>query len=407
MDIIVQKYGGSSVATPELILNVAKRIIETKKETPNVVVVVSAMGKTTDGLITLAHNINPNPDNREMDMLLACGENISIALLSMAIGKLGEKSISLTGQQVGIITDKRHSGAKIVHINTNKIIQHLIEGKIVIVAGFQGITFENEITTLGRGGSDTSAVAIAAALNAKVCEILTDVNGVYTADPNLIKNARKINNVTYDEILEMAFLGAKVLHSRSVEIARRYKIPIHVRSSFENSPGTIIEEEAKMEKVLIRGITHNEKIIKISIVGVPDRPGIAAKVFRELGEKNIPVLLIVQAQGHNNVNDITFAAGSNDLNIIKSVIGPLSLEINAEEVIYNEDMATVSVIGEGISTSPGVPGKIFTILAGEGINLDVISTSTITITFMVEKKMVEKAVKALHTELIEGQEAFE
>lgn len=404
MALIVQKYGGSSVATPELILNAAKRIIKTKKEkNTEMVVVVSAMGKTTDGFIELAHKINKNPNEREMDMLLSCGENISISLLSMAIHSLGEASISLTGHQVGIITDNIHSSARIREINTDKIWKYLDDNKIVIVAGFQGISFEDEITTLGRGGSDTSAVALAAALGADICEILTDVDGVYTADPNMVSGTRKITRCSYDEILEMAFMGAKVLHPRSVEIARQYKIPVHVRSSFNEEPGTIIEEAKGMyiEKTIIRGIAHNKNIIKVSIVAVPDKPGVAAKIFNCLGEKNIHAALIVQAQSHKGKTDVTFAINSKDIDVVRSVIDPIAKEIKAEDVIYNEDMATVSIIGEGICNSAKIPGQVFEILASKKINIDEICTSTITITCMIKKDDLKDALAALHEELIE------
>ena len=406
MHIVVQKYGGSSVATPQHIMNVAKRVVKLKEQSENVVVVVSAMGKTTNELIALAHKITPNPDYREMDMLLACGENISISLLSMAIHSLGEKAISLTGHQVGIMTDTIHTGAKIMHINTDRIIQHLKEGKIVIVAGFQGVTNENEITTLGRGGSDTSAVALAAALKAAVCEILTDVDGIYTTDPNLVRSAKKIKMMSYDEVLEMAFMGAKVLHTRIVEIARRYKIPIHVRSSFDMVEGTIMKEDSDMEKVIVRGIAHNENIIKVSIVGVPDQPGIASKTFKTMGEKNLQITLISQAQSHNNLNDITFTVATTNMELVKDTVDKLAKEINAQSVVYRDDIATLSVIGEGISTSPQIPGKIFEILAENNINIDVISSSPLTISCIIDKDQIKTAVSALHQELIENEVEF-
>ncbi|MFH1452677.1 MAG: aspartate kinase [Armatimonadota bacterium] len=406
MELIVQKYGGTSVATADLIMSVAKRIKKIKKEKKaDIAVVVSAMGKTTDELVSRAKKINENPSMREMDMLLSCGETMSIALLTMALHKIGVDAISLTGAQVGIVTDTRHTEAKIIHIDTSRIKKHLKEGKVVIVAGFQGVSQENEITTLGRGGSDTSAVALAAALSADVCEILTDVDGVYSADPNTVTEARKIKRCSYDAVLEMAFMGAKVLHPRSVEIARKHKLPLHVRSSFNDEEGTIIEEikDMDIEKNIVRGIAHNKNIVKVSIVGVPDQPGVAAKIFKGLDEKNIRIGLIVQAPSHDNRTDITFVANSKDIDIVKETVDLIVEKIGAKEAVYNEDVATISIVWEGISGSSQISAKIFEVLAKKKINIDVISTSTITITCIIEKDKLKEAVKALHEELIEKE----
>lgn len=399
MALVVQKFGGSSVADPERIKHVAKLVTREYDRGNQVVVVVSAMGKTTDKLLELASQITDNPDPREIDMLISTGEQISIAMLAIAIQALGYPAKSFTGPQVGIVTDNAHRKAKIVHINDEKIRSELNQGRIVIVAGFQGMTMDNEITTLGRGGSDTTAVALAAALKADVCDIYTDVDGVYTADPRIVPNARKLEKISYDEMLELASLGAKVLHSRSVEFAKNYNVPIHVRSSFVDVPGTMVVKEAKeMEDIVVSGVAYNRNEAKISILGVPDRPGIAAEVFGSLGAKNIVVDMIIQNVGANGLNDISFTVSKEDLNQALEVAKEVAQRIGAKEVVADPKIAKVSVVGVGMKSHANVAGTMFHALAKNGINIEMISTSEIKISCVIREDDVDKAVQAIHEE---------
>ncbi len=395
-DLIVQKYGGSSVANVERIKRVAGRIIETKKKGKKVVVVVSAMGDTTDDLIDLAQKINEHPPSREMDMLLATGEQISISLLAIAIQSMGHDVVSLTGAQCGIVTSNVHKRARINEIKTNRIETELEAGKIVIVAGFQGINENKDITTLGRGGSDTSAVAVAAALEAELCEIYTDVDGVYTADPRIVKMASKIDEISYEEVLEMASTGAKVLHPRSVEMAEKFKVPLVVRSSYNYNEGTIIKEDVIMEKVLVRGVSLDENIAKISIFEVPDQPGIAFKLFSALAKSNIHVDMIVQNVNRTAVNDISFTIDVDELQEAVSVAQKFAFEVNAQKVEYDQGVAKLSVIGTGIVANAEIASKFFEALFELGINIQTISTSEIKISCLIDKERGKEAMVHIH-----------
>jgi aspartate kinase len=397
--LIVQKYGGSSVANPERIKNVARRVARYRKKGHELVVVVSALGDTTDELIELAAKISRNPPEREMDMLLSTGEQISVALLAMAIHELGYGAISLTGSQVGIITDTAHTKARIVKIEADKIHQELKRGKIVIVAGFQGMTPQQDITTLGRGGSDLTAVALAQTLRADECEIYTDVEGVYTTDPRVEQKARKLDEITYDEMLEMASLGAQVMQARSIEVAKKFDVPIHVRSSFSDKSGTmIIREVENMEDVLVTGITLNKNESKITICDVPDRPGIAAKIFNQLAEGGINVDMIVQNVSHTRQTDISFTVPKPDAVRAVKLTKKGAREIGELEVLQDDDIARVSIVGVGMKTHSGVAAKMFETLAKEKINIEMISTSEISISCIIKKKFSEMAVRALHAQ---------
>ena len=395
--LIVQKYGGSSVANPERIKNVAKRVAGYRKKGDDLVVVVSALGDTTDELIELASKITDNPPEREMDMLLSTGEQISAALLAMAIQQLGYEAISLTGPQVGIITDTAHTKARIVKIEQEKIRRELKKGNIVIVAGFQGMTPENDITTLGRGGSDLTAVALAKTLSADECEIYTDVEGVFTADPRIEPKARKIEAITYDEMLEMASLGAQVMQSRSIEVAKKFDVPIQVRSSFSDKPGTMIIKEVKnMEDAAVTGITLNKNEAKITICNVPDKPGIAAKIFKQLAEGGINVDMIVQNVSHTRSTDISFTVPKTDCAKAIKMTHKAAGEMGKLEVLEDVDIARVSIVGVGMKTHSGVAAKMFETLAKEKINIEMISTSEISISCIIKKRLGETAVCALH-----------
>lgn len=397
MKIIVQKFGGSSVANVERIMKVAERVTSYKKKGWRVVVVVSAMGDTTDDLIQLACQITDNPPAREKDMLLSTGEQISIALLAMAIDKLGCKSISFTGAQVGIKTDTTHTKAKIIDISGERIKKELAGGKIVIVAGFQGVNENEDITTLGRGGSDLTAVALAKAVGADECEIYTDVDGIYTTDPRIVSEARKLKQITYDEMLEMASLGAQVMQARSIEVAKKFDIPLHVRSSFNQNQGTMILKEAdKMEDVVISGVTLNKSEAKITICDVPDQPGIAAKLFKEVSREGINVDTIVQNVSRKGYTDVSFTVPLADLGRAKKVTESVARKINAEKVLEDKDIARVSVVGVGMKTHPGVAAKMFEALADKKINISMITTSEISISCIIKKENAEKAVKAVH-----------
>src|SRR5919204_5814778 len=396
MALIVQKYGGSSVADAEKIKNVARRVAESASE-HQVVVVVSAMGKTTDALLGLAAQITPTPDPREMDMLLASGEQVTIALLAMALHALGLKARSLTGPQVGMRTDRAHTKARITRITPERARAALDAGEIVIVAGFQGLSDADELTTLGRGGSDLTAVALAAALKADVCEIYTDVDGVYTADPNIVPDARKLDRVAYDEMLEMASLGAKVLQARSVEFAKKWGVTVHVRSTFKPDPGTIVtREESGMEEVVVTGVTHDRNQAKISILRVPDRPGIAAQVFGAIAERNIVVDMIVQNISRDGYTDMSFTVPRGDYARAVAALEDVARKIGALGVAHDERVAKVSIVGVGMRSHSGVASRMFGALAREGINIQMISTSEIAVSCVIEDKYAELAVRALH-----------
>lgn len=398
MAVIVQKFGGSSVADIERIKNVARRVTQTKEAGNSVVVVVSALGDSTDELIEMAKGITEDPPAREMDMLLSTGEQISVALLSIAIDALGFEAISFTGQQVGILTDSVHTKAKILDISSERIERALKEGKIVIVAGFQGVNTGGDITTLGRGGSDTTAVALAATLKADVCEIYTDVDGIYTADPRIVADARKIDEISFDEMLEMSATGAKVMQARSVEFGKNHGVPIRVRSSFTSDQGTLIkEEDDSMERAIISGVTHDTDEAKITILAVPDRPGVAAKIFRSLADANINVDMIIQNISEEGLTDISFTTPKEDILRAKEVVDILVGELKAKGSKCDESIAKVSLIGAGMRTHPGVAADMFQALADAGINIQMISTSTIKISCIIGQNDVQAAVKALHS----------
>lgn len=397
MGVIVQKYGGSSIADVEKIKSVAEKIINTKISGSDVVVVVSALGGTTDNLLEMAYALNPSPHEREMDVLLATGEQISIALLCMAIAALGHDAISFTGAQVGIVTDGSHTKAKIVDVRSERIVKALVQGQIVIVAGFQGVTEDDNITTLGRGGSDTTAVALAVKLGAELCEIYTDVDGVFTADPRVISNARLLEVVSYEEMLEMAATGAKVLQVRSVEYARRHNVIIGVKSSFSVNGGTIIKEsDEMMEKAIVSAVTHEIDEAKITIFGVPDSPGIAATVFRALADASINVDMIIQNVSHEGITDISFTVPTSDLTGGRQLIEKLVSDLDARGSAFDENIAKISLIGAGMKSHPGIAAHMFELLAGDKINIDMISTSSIKISCVINKDEALRAVRILH-----------
>lgn len=402
MALIVQKYGGTSVANTERVQAVAQRVLKYKNEGHDVVVVLSAPAGMTDELIGRAKAISKNPKSRELDMLLGTGEQISIALLAMALDELGQDAISFTASQIGIKTTLQHTKAKITSISTERMEEKLKEGHVVIVAGFQGINENQDFTTLGRGGSDLTAVALGVALKADEVEIYTDVDGVYTADPRIVKNAKKLQEISYDEMLELASSGAKVLHNRSVEVAYKYNTPIHLRSSFSDVEGTIVKGECKdMEKTVIRGVSHSTKESKITIEGVPDNPGIAAKIFKELANNNINVDIVIQGGGADNLNSISFTVKDEDFTNAKNITEKLALELGAKKVLTNPKVAMVSVVGVGIKSNPGVAADVFESLANAGVNIDMISSSEIKISCIIAEEDLNKAVNALHTAFIE------
>ncbi|MFH1790923.1 MAG: aspartate kinase [Candidatus Omnitrophota bacterium] len=395
--IIVQKFGGSSVANIEKILNVARRVVSYHNKGYRVVVIVSALGDTTDELLDMAYKIINEPPERELDMLMSTGEQVSIALLAMAIHRLGKTAISFTGAQVGIVTDAAHTKARIQGINSGRIHKELDKGKIVIVAGFQGITPDQDITTLGRGGSDMTAVALAAVLKAGVCEIYTDVDGVYTSDPRIVKDARKLDTISYEEMLEMASLGAQVMQARSIEAGSKFNVPIHVRSSMSLRKGTIIAKEVKsMEDVVVRGVTLNRNEAKVTLCDVPDRPGAAAKIFHALGAANINVDMIIQNVSRTGATDVSFTVMKEDLSKTLKVAKGLIEKVGIKNVTYDQEIAKVSVVGVGMRSHSGVAAKMFGAMARAGVNIEMISTSEIKISCVVEKKYGEKAVIAIH-----------
>ena len=397
--LVVQKYGGNSVGSVEKIKNVAKRIISYARKGNKVVVVVSAMGDTTDELVKLAKKINPNPSEREMDMLMSTGEQTSSALLAMAIHERGADAISFTGPQVGIQTDPYHTQAKILKIETDRIKKELTRGKIVIVAGFQGLSKGKEITTLGRGGSDLSAVALAVELDADVCEIYTDVEGIYTADPRIVRSAKKLNYITFNEMLELASRGAQVMHTRAVEVAKKFNIPLHVRSSFSNKGGTIIMEKTKsIEEAVVRGATLTANEAKITLCDVPDKPGVAARVFKRLASANINVDMIVQNVSHKKTTDISFTVPKKNLSKTIKISKSIAKAIRAGNITSDTNIAKVSIVGIGMRSHSGVAAKCFSVLAKNKINIDMISTSEISIACVVKKGSGKKALKALHKE---------
>lgn len=397
MAVIVQKYGGTSVGNAERIYNVARRVGAAVEAGHRVAAVVSAMGHTTDELIALAHSVAARPPDREMALLLATGEQVSSALLAMALNNQGYQALSFTGPQAGILTDGVSLGSQIVEFKAQRIHACLAEGKVAVVAGFQGQDSNGEINTLGRGGSDTTAVALAAALKADICEIYTDVDGVFTVDPRLVAEARKMEEITYDEMLELASLGAKVLHPRAVECGREHGVVIHVRSSFHYNPGTLVKEAADMEiGTVVRGIACDTDQAKIAIIGVPDRPGVAARIFSAIAGAGVNVDLIVQSIRRNGENDILFTIAVADLDKTLTVLEPVAREIGARNVFHQRGVAKVSIVGAGIAHHSGVAAAMFEALAAEGINIEIISTSEIRISCLIAAERVEEAVRAVH-----------
>ncbi len=396
MAIIVQKYGGTSVANAERIRAVARRIVATKEKGNQVVVVVSAMGDATDDLIELAQSLTTHPDPRELDLLMSTGEIVSSTLLAMALKQMGHEAISLSGAQAGIKTDASHSRARITGIEPERIHRELHKGRVVIVAGFQGITDGMEVTTLGRGGSDTSAVALAAILGAEVCQRFTDVDGVYTADPRVVPEARRLKEISYEEMLELATYGAKIMHPRAVELGQIYNIPILVASSFNDNPGTIIRGGTMEIRNKVSGIAHDLDVAKITLLGVPDKPGIAASLFEPLAKAGVSVDTIVQNASVAHITDMTFTVAESDLGKAMDVVKPIAESLGASNVVADPNIGKVSIVGTGIQNTPGYAAKMFRILFDAGINIDLISTSEIRITVLIEEGKVKEAVKALH-----------
>jgi aspartate kinase len=395
--VIVQKYGGTSVGTAARIRRVSRRIAATVEQGHQVVAVVSAMGQTTDRLIALAQSINPEPPARELDMLVANGETITAPLVAMCLEGMGVPAISLSGLQAGVRTSAHHSRARIQDIKPDRILEALAAGKVVVVAGFQGVTADFEVTTLGRGGSDTTAVALAAALNAESCEIYTDVDGIFTADPRLVKTARKLSHIQYDEMLELAAVGARVMHPRAVEIGELYGVSIHVRSSFHEGVGTMIVAHVPMEeRQRVRGIAEESNVAKITVVGVPDRPGIAAAIFEPLGAAGVSVDVIVQNIGRSRRTDLTFSVAQTDLKAAEKLVKAAAKTIGATRVVSASGIAKLSIVGTGMLGTPGIAGRMFRALADAGINIEMISTSEIRITCLVARDQVQRGVRVLH-----------
>ena len=394
--LIVKKFGGSSVANKERIFNVAKRCIEDYKAGHDVVVVLSAMGDTTDELIELAQSINPNAKKRELDMLMTTGEQVSVSLMAMAMHALDVPAVSLNAFQAGMISTSTYGNARFKRIDTKRIQHELDARKIVIVTGFQGVNKYDDITTLGRGGSDTTAVALAAVLHADKCEIYTDVDGVYTADPRVVKDARKLEAITYDEMLELATLGAKVLHNRSVEMAKKYGVELVVRSSLNRSEGTVIKEKVKMEKMLITGVAADKNTARISVIGVEDKPGTAFKIFNTLAKNHINVDIILQSVGREGTKDISFTVSEDDLEGALNILEEHKEALTIQQISYNRHVAKISVVGAGMMSNPGVAAKMFESLFNSRININMISTSEIRITVLIDEKDIDKAMNAVH-----------
>jgi aspartate kinase len=405
---MVAKFGGTSVATPERVRDVARRLVARHDDGDQVVAVVSAMGKSTDDLLKLAHSVNENPPARELDQLLATGEQVSMSILAMAIEALGVRAVSMTGRQAGILTTTVFNRAKIAEVKADRLKRELDQGKIVIVAGFQGITAEGDITTLGRGGSDTSAVALAAGIGAEVCEIYTDVDGVYTADPRMVPRARKLSAINYDEMLELAASGAGVLQMRSVEVARNYGVVIHCRSSFNTSPGTFVRKARHMESAIVSGIAYDNSEAKVTVRDVPDRVGLAAEVFGAIAEAGINIDMIVQNISENGTTDISFTCSVSDLARLRPVLDGQICDLGVRDYVVNESVAKVSVVGAGMKSNPGIAAKVFRVLADNGINIDMISTSAIRISVVIDGSGATRAMQALHTAFgLDSDQLFE
>ncbi len=397
MALIVQKYGGSSVADAEKIKNVARRIVDTAEKGNRVVVIVSAMGKTTDELIALARQVNDQPSDRELDLLLSTGEIVSSTLLTMALHSMGYKAVSLTGEQAGIQTDENFSRARILRVEPKRVMKELDKGNIVIIAGFQGISEQMDVTTLGRGGSDTTAVAVAASLRAKVCHIYTDVEGVFTADPRFVPNASRIKEIGFEEMLELATSGAKVMHARAVELGQIYNMPILVASSFNDLPGTLIQGGVSMEmRNKVRGIAHDLDVAKVTVVGVPDQPGIASAIFAPLAKASISVDTIVQNASINKITDLSFTVSRSDLNKTMALIKPVADQIKANDCVSDSSLAKVSIVGTGMQNVPGYAATMFHTLYDRGINIQMITTSEIRITCIINEDRLKDALTALH-----------
>jgi aspartate kinase len=397
MSLIVQKYGGTSVGSPEKIKAVAERVLEYSRKGHMMVVVLSAMSGETDRLISLASSMQDQPDTREMDVLLSTGEQMTVSLFAMAIKAAGFDAISFLGDQVKILTSGMHTKARIQSIDTDKVKNHLAQGKIVVIAGFQGVDENGDITTLGRGGSDTTAVALAAALEAAQCEIFTDVEGVFTTDPNVCTSARKIERISYDEMLELASLGAKVLDIRSVGLAKRYKVPLHVRSTFVDTEGTwVVEEEKAMESILVSGVTYNKNEARLTISKVPDKPGIASKIFMPISDAGIVIDMIIQNTRAGDMTDMTFTVPRTDFKKAMELVKKIAADIGAESVNGADDIAKVSIVGVGMRNNSGIASTMFQVLANEGINIMMISTSEIKVSCVIEEKYTELAIRALH-----------
>lgn len=394
--LVVKKFGGSSVADKERIFNVARRCMEDYEKGRQIVVVLSAMGKTTDGLIAKAREINPNPPKRELDMLLTTGEQVSVALMAMAFHSLGVPAVSLNATQVAMHTSSAYGSAKLKRIDTERIRHELDAGRIAIITGFQGINKYDDLTTLGRGGSDTTAVALAAALHADACEIYTDVDGVYTADPHIVPNARKLPEVSYDEMLEFASLGAKVLHNRSVEMAKRYGVQLVVLSSLTRAEGTIIKEETKLERMLVSGVAADKNVARISVIGVKNTPGIAFKIFNLLAKRNINVDIIIQSIGREERKDISFTVAKPDLKEAMDLLNENKEALTAQDVTFEEGVAKISIIGAGMTSNPGVAAKMFEALSNANVNIKMIATSEIRITVLIDEEDVNRSMRTVH-----------
>src|SRR5438874_5635044 len=404
MSVIVQKYGGTSVGDAERIRRVAERVVKAKADGHEVLVVVSAMGQSTDDLLAMARDLTPIPNPRELDLLLTAGERIAMSLLSIAVNAMGVPSVSYTGSQAGIITDTAHGRAKIIDVRPGRVQQALETGNVVIVAGFQGVSMEADVTTLGRGGSDTTAVALAAAVGAEYCEIFTDVQGVFTADPRLEPSARKLHAVSYEEMLELSAAGAKVLQLRSVEYARNTGVMLHVRSSFSDEDGTWVrEEDERMEQALISGVAHDAGEAKVTIQGVPDRPGVAARIFRAVAEERINIDMIVQNVSHDGLTDVSFTAPKPDLPRVRAVMEPIVAEIEAGGYSVDDGIAKVSLVGAGMKSHPGVAADMFQALADEGVNIEMISTSSIRVSCVIRAADAVRAVRAVHAHFRLGE----